>query len=779
MEMIYRNFYKTVFLLFLLFFAQISYGQVFSIKGTVKDASTLKPVEAAHVILFSDSNRETKFNILSGNDGKFTLESIPASSYRLQISCMGYKQTQISIIELTKNIDLGEILLEEKSIELSEITVSATTQSKTDRWVYYPSDVIKKQSVDAYDILQRLNLPDLRFDIINHSISSLKQGILQIRINGVLSQQSDLIALQPQDIAKIEYVDNPGVVYGEGVSAVILIKTKQQYEGLQGGIRLLSAVTTNMSGAYAYFKWIGKSDLLSIKINGQYQNVGGIYANSTLKFNYPTHVMTLNSVGDEGRSKRWNGDIQLDYNRLIDKRNSFFNATVKYNGLWQPKNSSISNVWKNDVPTFTEILSRKNKTHNIMLELYLDKSFSNNSNLLASLTGTHIISDYNRWYNKEYTGNSSAKYDNAYDVNGEHSSIIGEIIYKYPLAERHLLTVGTQDRYSDTDNIYRMSESINPISLLYFNSYNYLEFSGTFGKLSYALGGGYSFYRIKNDDILSQYHFFQPSLSLAIQLSRKFRLQYNLNINPQEPTLAMRSDFSQAISEYEISKGNPYLKPYQAYTNQLSLSFRKADTFLSLTAYLQYNKHPFTNNPPYYDPDIDKFVYTISNQNSFTHAQIRMYGSQKLFSQSLNLSGYITLNRYINDGLNFSTSYTGVLGGLSIGYDQTKWGVQANYRTAISYMFNETKTRIAPNLQLSAYYNINKIRCAISVDNPFINTVNVTEINSKAIQGETFKYQKYNNNLITITLSYNFRIGKTRNPQKQINNTDNDAGIVR
>lgn len=60
-----------------------------------------------------------------------------------------------------------------------------------------------------------------------------------------------------------------------------------------------------------------------------------------------------------------------------------------------------------------------------------------------------------------------------------------------------------------------------------------------------------------------------------------------------------------------------------------------------------------------------------------------------------------------------------------------------------------------------------------------MNTVNTIEINSKAIQGETYKYQKYNNNLVTIEFSYNFRIGKTRNLQKQINNTDTDAGVIR
>lgn len=171
MNGIYDNCYKKIFLFFLLCTVQVCDGQDFSIKGTLKDASTLKPVDAAQVVLLADSTVMTKYHTLSSLDGKFSLNNIPASSYRMQISCMGYKQTYISIIELTKNIDLGEVFLEEKSIELSEVTVSATVQSKADRWIYYPSDVIKKQSVDAYDILQRMNLPDLRFDLYNESLT--------------------------------------------------------------------------------------------------------------------------------------------------------------------------------------------------------------------------------------------------------------------------------------------------------------------------------------------------------------------------------------------------------------------------------------------------------------------------------------------------------------------------------------------------------------------------------------------------------------------------------
>ena len=86
--------------------------------------------------------------------------------------------------------------------------------------------------------MRLLNLPDLKFDIVNHSFMSLKNGSVQIRINGVISSQTDLIAIQPQDIANIEYITNPGVIYGDGVAAVVLIKTRKNMSNWQIGGRV-------------------------------------------------------------------------------------------------------------------------------------------------------------------------------------------------------------------------------------------------------------------------------------------------------------------------------------------------------------------------------------------------------------------------------------------------------------------------------------------------------------------------------------------------------------
>ena len=759
---------------------QMVCAQSFFISGKISDNTTRKPIKAAQITLLAADGVSAKAAIASNEDGKFALNGLSPSSYLLRITCVGYKPMTLTIAELNKDTDLGELLLKPDTVQLDEVMVSANLQKKADRWVFYPSDAIKRQSTDAYDVLQRMALPDLQFDLMNRTLSSQKGGALQIRINGVPSNHSDLAALQPQDIARVEYIDNPGIVYGDGVAAVLLVHTKRGYEGMQGGVQIANALTAKQGNAYAYFKLIGLKNQLSIKANSHYKNVGGVFTNSNKTFRYPTSDMTLNAQGDDRTYRLRGGSIQLEYNRLLDERNSFFNVMANYTTSYRPENVSASRIQHNDAPFFYEELLTKDKTHNVSLDLYLDKQFASKANLLANLTVTYIGSDYHRAYNKVYHAAAQPAFTNAYDVDGQHKSIIGEIVFKQPLSKRHNLSLGTYNRLSDTRNTYEATNGTSPTSLFNFNNYDYIELSGTLGKLNYSVGGGYSFYRTKNDSLMANYHFFRPSLTLSYSLSKAFRLQYYLGINPVEPQLAMLSSFVQTQSEYELRKGNPHLKPYQAYINQLSLSFRKHETTASISTYIQYSRHPFTNNPPTYDAAANMFVYTLANQHSFTHFQVRLNASQSLFSQAFKLFGWLTLNRYINNGLSFFTTYTDIIGGLSLTYDHTKWGMQANFCSAITTMFNETKTRTAPTLQLSTYYNIRRLRFTLSVNNPFMSVATtVSTLNSELVSSTSHVFQKYNDNLVQLSLSYHFRKGKARNLQKQTDNADNDAGVVK
>ena len=52
-------------------------------------------------------------------------------------------------------------------------------------------------------------------------------------------------------------------------------------------------------------------------------------------------------------------------------------------------------------------------------------------------------------------------------------------------------------------------------------------------------------------------------------------------------------------------------------------------------------------------------------------------------------------------------------------------------------------------------------------------------MNSELISATTYKFAKYKDSLVQLSLRYSFRKGKVRNLQKQMDNADNDAGVVR
>lgn len=90
---------------------------------------------------------------------------------------------------------------------------------KTDGLLLYPSEQQKASSRSGYSLLQQLTLPNIRVDEVGHSISAIDQrGSVQIRINGIIADKAEMLSLDPKSIRKIDFIDNPGVRYGDGIA---------------------------------------------------------------------------------------------------------------------------------------------------------------------------------------------------------------------------------------------------------------------------------------------------------------------------------------------------------------------------------------------------------------------------------------------------------------------------------------------------------------------------------------------------------------------------------
>lgn len=160
----------------------------------------------------------------------------------------------------------------DKSITLDEVTVRASkVVNKPDGMVIYPTDSQRQASTNGYSFLEKLTLPNLRIDNINHTISAIdNRGGVQLRINGIIVDKPEMTALDPKDILRIDFIDKPGVRYGESLAYVINIITRRNDSGYSIGTDITSAITTIQGDGMVYGKWNkGKSEWsVSYDING-------------------------------------------------------------------------------------------------------------------------------------------------------------------------------------------------------------------------------------------------------------------------------------------------------------------------------------------------------------------------------------------------------------------------------------------------------------------------------------------------------------------------------
>ena len=151
-----------------------------------------------------------------------------------------------------------------KEIELKGVTVQgARMVQRTDGLWLYPTRQQIAGSTNGYSLLSKLALPHLRIDPTMHTITALSNtGSVQVRINDMIASQEDLLSLDVRTVERVEYLDNPGVRYGEGIACVVNFMVKKPVSGYVVGSDLTNTLTTVNGNENVYGKVnSGKSEL--------------------------------------------------------------------------------------------------------------------------------------------------------------------------------------------------------------------------------------------------------------------------------------------------------------------------------------------------------------------------------------------------------------------------------------------------------------------------------------------------------------------------------------
>ena len=160
------------------------------------------------------------------------------------------------IISLSSTAQIIEDSITAK--QLDEVVVKANLRTqKGDTLSVIPSATQKKFNVNGYELLRGMMLPGLKVNTIDGTLSlSGGEGAI-VLIDGRPVERQDVLALSPKQVAKVEYVQNPGPEYGfdTTLGAVINFVLKKRTDGYSAAVMANNAVTTANGQNMIYGKY--------------------------------------------------------------------------------------------------------------------------------------------------------------------------------------------------------------------------------------------------------------------------------------------------------------------------------------------------------------------------------------------------------------------------------------------------------------------------------------------------------------------------------------------
>ncbi|MCH3991035.1 MAG: hypothetical protein LKE68_00025 [Prevotella sp.] len=334
----------------------------------------------------------------------------------------------------------------QKEIHLNEVKVEAAkVVNKADGKLLLPSEAQKQSSTNGYSLLGKLSLPDIQVDVAMHTIKTLSnKGEVQLRLNGALASKEDLMALDPKCIRNIDFIDNPGVRYGEGIAYVINIRTSRSNSGYTVGTELTNSVTTWDGDHSVYARLNHRNSELGLVYDFSYWDFDGDRNKEDADYllNDGTHYK-ISREDQQTRDRKFCNNIELKYN-LADSASYVFQATLSGNFSHNPGSFNDRQIIDGTQDYEATTLDR-DRSFSPVLDLYFCHQLPKHQSMTANVTGTSIST---RQYNFNNEGS-----DYEYHVGGHTWSLMSEAIYENRL-KPFSLSFGLQQSVKYTRNIY-------------------------------------------------------------------------------------------------------------------------------------------------------------------------------------------------------------------------------------------------------------------------------------------------------------------------------------
>jgi len=763
-----------IFSLFL--FLTTSVSAQIKLSGIVDDAGTKNPLEFANVVLLkSDSS------FIAGTScdslGSFSFSNLSQGDYILSSTYVGYNKSYFSIAHLDRDLTVDNIHLNPSAAALKEVTVTgASIIQKADRKLLIPSEAQKRASNSGTALLRNLQLSRIEVNPLDNAITTLNGDAVQLRINGVEVTKAEVVALQPQDIIRIEYHDDPGMRYGNAAAVIDFITRRRDSGG---------SVSADLQNALWRLGFA--DDYLSAKVNRKksefgvnaYYNYRNVYwtRENRQTFFFPDEAVHQDEIGKPTNVDTKSLNLVANYN-LNEPDKYMLNVAFRNNYNNTPnnftdRNSTLYTYSSGDTvrSSISDLSTWRNNTPS--LDIYFQRNLKHDQLIIFDAVGTYMNSKSTRLYRQTRAG---ADLFTSYScITGNKYSLITEGIYEKKW-ESSTLTAGLKHSQSYTENNYTGSVA-SKVGLSIAETYGYTEYLLRRDKFNYTLGLGVTRMFIGQDRNSLEKYIFRPQLRVLYNIDKNAYIRYSGNVSTYPPSLSDMNNVTQVIDAWQVQQGNPNLQTAWYMNNQIFAGYNRG--IFGAELYAQYfHIHKPAMEYTFLSDSI--FVHTVINQGAYRHIYSLIALRLKPWKERITLSVVPTFDRYIMEGNDYLHTYNNWSIRASIMAVYKKLVFYAEAHTPRNDFYGETLNINERMVTFAAGYTTPKWTAGVMLLNPFsknfpLATKNFSELTPYVSNVSTDNLGR----IVTFKLTFNLNFGRKYNAaNKRLDNTDTDAGIM-
>lgn len=583
------------------------------ISGKVCLESDRSPVPYATVGLVQLPDSSVITGVITLGDGNYVLENVKPGDYFVRVSFVGYKTTGRSIALKAGDTEasVDTIFLTETTATIDEIMVVGERlkgKEMVDRTSYAIPEVVSRTATNGYDLLKKI--PQVNVDYQNNVTLNGSSNFI-IQVDGRQRDKEYLARILPSDIQSIEIISNPSGKYEGNIDGVIsIILKKEARYGVNGNVgfnlKPFSKVTSQTTASLDYS--MGKITFYITAFN-IYQ---ALDISQTLDSRFAAIDSTTSLTGTGG-IKVTLSSVNTGFDYYINDRNSL-SLNVSYKPVSQDIDLlSETDLYKTGIPLSTIISPIDNitKSDETSASLFYKKSFKNPVQELTVENTWYAFKsrDDNSFENTRYPYGSETVLDyySRHEENlNERNYYSAKVNYVHPLGMNAKIESGYQLYYQQMSYDF----TINDIEA--DNLFEYAEFrNSVYGGVTFNLKkiGMQALLRVENSHISADsvtrpdYTCILPSVNLQYKFSVAHNLKFTYNRRINRPGIYDMNPYFRTDQNYNITQGNPDLRPDYRDRLQLTYTWNFGSNYFSPYIYNEYfsdrvgNEYKVLNSP--------------------------------------------------------------------------------------------------------------------------------------------------------------------------------------